>query len=57
MRRKYYYVLAIAAAVILLAISSIRHPIIGQQIKETIADAIEGEPTWIYYNQVRANVG
>ena len=56
-RTKYGYVLAIAAAAILLMVSSVNHPIIGQQIKETIADAIEGEPTWTYYNQVRANKG
>ena len=57
MRKKYGYAIAIAAAAILLMVSSIRHPIIGQQIRETIADAIEGKPTWIYYNQVRANKG
>ncbi len=57
MRTRYGYIIAIAAAAILLMISSIRHPIIGQKIEETIADAIEGEPTWTYYNQVRANKG
>lgn len=55
--RSGYNILAIIAAAILLMVSSVNHPIIGQQIKETIADAIEGEPTWTYYNQVRANKG